>query len=267
MEIRKLSPSYAHYFNFDFRDKRLGDVLEGICIGSPDISKCNEIVHHYQDSLINTWFHEGRDKSFKDYVCGSAYQGCNADLVSQHLKHVEEEDAKEKEKQAEEDRRRAQEQADKKEQAERNAATSKSNTDSSQSRPKGATSSTSQQQQKKGDDKNGPTDLIMAFLNRIKNNMLRIKSLSGEMYEEVSTVVKAKDWNKLKVMLKDANFYRKYWNVLLWFFILTYTFISFVASLMAKPEPKRERRAGSTRRKAASSKASSTSSSTTAKDE
>lgn len=112
---------------------------------------------------------------------------------------------------------------------------------------------TEQQKESTSFTASDPMAIVYGFLNRLKNNMLRVKGLSIDLYGELSAPVKAKQWSRLGALLKDPVFYKKYWYAFLWYAIGLYLTFSIFESLLAKPKPKPERRSGSKRKTASTS--------------
>jgi len=158
-------------------------------------------VLHEQENRINSWFHEKSTVSFAKYVCDASINNCRVELI-ESLKNkkdstVEVEDAPPAKSKTEASKKKADEPGKK----------STNNTKEQGSSFK-------------------PSDIVQLLFNRVKNNMLRLRVNSVDLYREVHVVVKARNWAKLKTMAKDANFWRKYWNVFMWAFIFIYFFVS-----------------------------------------
>lgn len=157
---------------------------------------------HEQEGRINSWFHENPTIPFAKYVCDASIKDCNAGLV-ESLK----------------DKKSSTVEANDIPSAKPKVDAPKKKVDEP---GKKSTNSNAKEQ---GSSFN-PSDIVQLLFNRVKNNMHRLRVNSVDLYREMSVVVKTRNWAKLKTMAKDANFWRKYWNVFMWAFIFVYFFVS-----------------------------------------
>jgi hypothetical protein len=191
-------------------------------------------VLHEQEDEISSWFHESRRTgNFFKEVCEARINGCNAQVVEEFLaksaKQVEIEDEPPSKK------------TEKKE--------APKSTPPKKEAPKEAPKKEATKEQPAFD----ALAIINKIVNRIKGNMIRIYRLSFELGNEMTPIIKTKNWEKLKTTLKNKEFYQKYWIVFAAFASVIYLLASFVEMIFGKSE-KRDRRATSTKRRTTKSK-------------
>jgi len=234
--------------NYGNSGERLGDILKGACDGSKDREACNAILGE-KESKIDEWFNNARDRDFKEYVCDKQTAGSDPSVMEAILRgkmKAEEDMAREAaaKVEVEDEARKGKKKEEQTQQQQKKEAEKKK-----QEPVKAKT----EQQKESTSPATDPMAIIYGFVNRFKNNMIRVKGLSIDLYGELSAPVKAKQWSHLGALLKNPAFYKKYWYAFLWYAIGLYLTFSIFESLLAKPKPKSERRSGSKRKTASAS--------------
>lgn len=201
-----------------------------------------------QEERISKWFHSARNDDFKKYVCDEGITGCSPSIMEAIMrgkmkaeKEMAEEAANEVE--VEDDTRTGKKRGEQANQQQKRTE-----------KQEPVKAKAEQKKESTSSPANDPMAIVYGFINRFKTNMLRVKGLSIDLYGEVSTLVKTKQWNRLGALAKDPNFYKKYWYAFLWYAIGLYLTFSIFESLLAKPKPKPERRSGGKRKTASTAK-------------
>jgi hypothetical protein len=194
--------------------------MEGACDSNEKKARCHELIHEQEDNIAS-WFHDSRNVDFNKQICDSRITGCNADIVAR-LK------SKGSDVEVEDDS------------SSKAAGTTKKETFKKEESKK-------QQVPKKEESKKettlafDPLAIIQKITGRMKNNALRAKSLSIELYGELNQIVRARNWAKLGAMLKDGKFYQKYYLVFIAAFFVFYMIFSLYDALFGKAQVKNAR--------------------------
>jgi hypothetical protein len=192
---------------------------------------------HEQEDEISSWFHESRRTgNFFKEVCEARINGCNVQVVQEFLaktaKNVEVEDDGPKKKEIPKVEKKETPKTEKKE-------TPKAEKETPKTEKKESTGHTFD-----------AVAIINKIVNRVKGNMIRIYRLSSELQREMVPIIKTKNWEKLKITLKNKDFYQKYWIVFAAFASMIYLLASFVEMIFGK-SAKKVRTTGTTKRRTA----------------
>lgn len=166
------------------------------------------MLYKFDDDIV-AWFGNGRTESFEKAICAKRISGFDAQKPAADEVEVESE--------------------------EKGKAASKAASEQKKEAPKKAEAPKKEQEKATSEPAFDVIAMIEKVVNRFKNNMIRIRYLSVELYNEVMTAYRTGKWEPLKAQLKDANFYKKYYLVFVAFFAGLYFMFSLYDSIFGAP--------------------------------
>ncbi len=233
-------------------ERRLLDVLDGACEGNANKMYCNELLHDHDDR-ITTWFYEQRAEPFVGVICDAYISGCDASVYAASrtaaapkatAEEVASSVASSDDDVKVEDESKAAEAA--RAEAARTVAEMKRKIDEAAKRVKEAAKKVDEASKKattakgaappKKASKVAKTSLLAALspariFGRIRNNVLRIRRLSLELYEPLALAARTGKWAPVITMVKDPLFLQTYWVVFFTIFTVLYIISSTISSL------------------------------------